>query len=386
MNNNIPLFLEIKNEYTEHLVDTLTPYIYEGINSVYRGAVKAAEDSNATDKTLIIFQKLLQSVATWNQIKIDEETNRIKQLSNTSDYLDDLVKAVIKSNIILLAYSNTISNIIGQSFYNNLSTSSFVHRCYTECAKDAHNNPYLFYHDVSPMDLKRNQIIIQQNIQTAITRAIRKILPISMILKEYLVNSINIFNEPPKVELIGGPSNETQAGGIGPTNPPGVGGPVGGLGVGGPVVDPKLDKEVMNMIKSEHGKSDKQKVKDIMNLDKIINSIDKPKLSEHHIKNLATKEPVSTSAHPHNQKLTKSDKDVLNIDFDKEKTVEGSTKESTPQTSISNKPQPKLNAGIHKVGYEASERVDPENVNIIEDYGDGQNGGWKNKKGMKKKV
>lgn len=376
--NNIALFLEIKNEYTEHLVDTITPFIYEGINSIYRGAVKAAEDSNATDKTLIIFQKLLQSVATWNQIKIEEETNRIKQLSNTADYLDDLVKAVIKSNIILLAYSNTISNIIGQSFYNNLSTASFIHRCYTECAKDAHNNPYLFFHDVNPMDLKRNQIIIQQNIQSAITRAIRKILPISMILKEYLVNSINIFNEPPKVELIGGPGNtaetQAQAGGVG--GPAGIGSTPPALG---PVIDSKLDKEVMNMIKSEHAKSDKQKVKDIMNIDKIINSIDKPKISEHQIKQIISNREPASSSHPHNQKLTKSDKDILNIDFDKEDTVEGSTKESTPQTSISNKPQPK------KMGYEASERVDPDNVNIIEDYGNGQNGGWKNKKGMKKR-
>ena len=370
--NNIPLFLEIKNEYTEHLVDTLTPYVYEGLNSIYRGAVKAAEDSNATDKTLIIFQKLLQSVATWNQIKIDEEANRIKQLSNTADYLDDLVKAVIKSNIILLSYSNTVSNVIGQSFYNNLSTSSFVHRCYTECAKDAHNNPYLFYHDANPLDLKRNQIIIQQNIQSAITRAVRKILPISMILKEYLVNSINIFNEPPKVELVGGPQPavEGQAGGIGPIAPPLAPGIV--PMVAGIVNDPKLDKEVMNMIKSEHAKSDKQKVKDIMNLDKIINSIDKPK-----VPHIPKAEPEPTS--PHNQKLTKSDKNILNIDFDKEKTVEGSTKESTPQTTISNKPQPKL------AGYEASERVDPDKVDIIEDYGNGQNGGWKNKKGSKKK-
>jgi len=109
-----------------------------------------------------------------------------------------------------------------------------------------------------------------------------------------------------------------------------------------------------------------------MNLDKIMNSIDKPKPPQ-----ILKAEPEPTS--PHNQKLTKSDKNILNIDFDKEKTVEGSTKESTPQTTISNKPQPKL------VGYEASERVDPDKVDIIEGYGNGQNGGWKNKKGAKKK-
>ncbi|MCJ7637285.1 MAG: hypothetical protein MUO21_07330 [Nitrososphaeraceae archaeon] len=200
---NVTLFREIKNEYTEHLVDTLTPFIYEGLVSFYKEAVNISEDTKNRDKVLLIFQKLLQHIDGWTQHKIDEETNRIKQMSGTSEYLDDLVRSVIKSNIILLTYSNNVSNIVAQTFYNTLSTSNLVHRCYIECAKDAHNNPFLFYHDVEPMDLKRNQILIEKNIQNAIIRGIRKILPIGLILKEYLANTVNIIYEPPHVELIG---------------------------------------------------------------------------------------------------------------------------------------------------------------------------------------
>lgn len=190
----ITLFLEIKNEFTEQLSDILTPFIWEGMNSIYKSAASDAMKSENEDKTLLIFQKYLQKVATWNQLQIDEETLRIKTASKTIDYLDDLVKAVIKSNITLLTYSNTETTTISQNFYDTLKTSSFIHLCYIECAKDAHNNPYLFYHDVSPMDLKRNQLVIHQNIEQSIHKAVKKMLPLKIILNEYLSSRLQITN------------------------------------------------------------------------------------------------------------------------------------------------------------------------------------------------
>ena len=171
---NVALFIEIKNEYTEHLVDTISPFICEGFISIYKDACKMAEQANAKDKTLNTFQVLLHQIEKWNQIRIQAETTRIKQSSGTNEYLDDLVKAVIKSNIILLSYSNNISNIIAQTFYNNFSTANFIHRCYVECAKDAYNNPFIFYHDVSEMEYKRNQMLVEQMIDHGIVRAVQK--------------------------------------------------------------------------------------------------------------------------------------------------------------------------------------------------------------------
>ena len=379
---NVALFLEIKNEYTEHLVDTLTPYIYEGLSSIYKKAVELAKESDRDDRTLLIFQKLLQSVNSWNQLNIEEETNRIKQLSNTADYLDDLVKAVIKSNVILLAYSNSISNMIGQTFYNGLTTSTFIHRCYTECAKDAHNNPYLFFHDVAPMDFKRNQIIIQQHVQSAIVKAIRKILPISMILKEYLINSINIINEPPKVELMGMPAgpmeNIVPVDTLPKADPSRI--------ASEKKLNPGLEKEVMKIIRSEGIKSDKEKIQAIMNIDKLITSMEPNRQEEFSSKRVLS----SISKHrnpelmiaPHlleqddnndddafNANLGPSDRKVINIDFDAQPTVEGSTNKKTLSgTSMSGKPAPKY-TNANRMYTETSERIDPNKVNLIEDYG-----------------
>jgi hypothetical protein len=369
---NVTLFLEIKNEYTEHLVDTLIPYIYEGLTSIYKEAVKLANEINREDNILIIFQKLLQSIITWNQMKISDETNRIKQLSNTSEYLDDLIKAVIKSNIILLTYSNSISNTIGQNFYNSLTTSTFVHRCYTECGKDAHNNPYLFFHDVNPMDYKRNQIIIQQHIQAGIVRAVRKILPISVILKEYLINSINIIQEPHKIELLERPTKKLASDNK---------------------IDPNLEKEMMKLIKSENCKSDKQKIQTMMNIDKLITSIKQPanvsstKRSVNKMssikKNVESELPFLLENDEdvddfENAKLGKSDKKIIDIPLGVE-SVGNEIKRSVSGTSFTSRPMPNIDKPMtndkqmsnidDRPNPETSERIDPNKVNLIEDYG-----------------
>lgn len=327
---NVPLFLEIKNEYTDHLTDVLYPHIYEGINSIYKAAVKVAEDSGKPDSILAIFQKLLQDVANWNQVKIEEETNRIKQASGTSEYLDDLIKAVFKSNIILLCYSNTISNNIAQTFYNNFSTSSFIHRCYVVCAKDAHNNPFLYYHDVSPMDVKRNKIIIDQNMQSAISRAIRTMLPISLILKEYLVNSINIIEEPPKY-----------------------------LPLSDKKVEPKLEQQIKNIIEKDSKLSEQERIKAVIGIEHAFNNVNN--------------KPPGISDNPANANLGQT-----------AKIFKSEAKQPLPPvataTSLSNgiykvnpnpPPQPQQVAPTNKFvgGGELSERVDPTKINYIENYG-----------------
>jgi hypothetical protein len=349
---NVSLFLEIKEEYTRHLIDTLTPFIYEGLTSIYKKAVDSAHQSGEETKTLLVFQKMLQTVNGWSQQRIDDETNRIKVQSNTSTYLDDLVKAVIKSNIILLSYSNTISNMIGPAFYDNFTTGMFIHRCYTECAKDSHNNPYLFYHDVSPMDVKRNQIIIQQNIENSIVKAIRKVLPISMILKEYLINSVNIINSPAKVELIGA-----------------AGAPIG---IPPPVVppvkeerlDPLVEEKIMAAVASDHQKTDQEKIKAMMNMEKIITSMT-PKRNYSPISSLPERHSINETDNVINRHLHSSDQLLMDINFDKTHSSNNPGRSHTSNLSISMMPM----ANAKKKQMPLTSEINPSEAEFIEEYG-----------------
>lgn len=369
---NVSLFLEIKNEYTEHVLDTLTPYIQEGLMSIYYKAFEDASRANDTGKTLMIFQKYLKAIEEWPQTRIDDETQRIKINSNTTQYFDDLIKALIKTHIILLTYSNNISNVIAETYYNNFSVNSFVHKCYIECAKHAYNNPYLFFHfDVSPLDVKRNNIIIENNIRDGIVRAVRKSLPISSILKEFLLNSVNIIPEPPKVELLGLPQSNNQINlPVIPVQP--IPAPVALPSAPEPSnkIDPQLEREVLQIIQSEHNQTEKDKIRQIMKLDHIITSIDHGK----HVNTdneFKLNQSDTRDRNPLNMGLAPSEKKVININIGRTPTKPSPKQLSA--TSVSNRPVAANNRGALD---ELSEQIDPSKIKPIENYGvPVQNGG-----------
>jgi hypothetical protein len=98
-----------------------------------------------------------------------------------------LVKAVIKSHIIVLAYS--VKNkkiIIDKKEHEKVETKTFIHKCYVECSKLFYDHPLLFWHDLPNNEKKDNQRIIYQLIKIGIKNAIKKVLPMKLILDAYL--------------------------------------------------------------------------------------------------------------------------------------------------------------------------------------------------------
>jgi hypothetical protein len=188
------VWLEIKKEFEANLVGILYPYIYEGIRCMYNFAKKKAIQNNKENNIISIFQKYLESIRDWDIDMVIDETHRIKKESGTEHFLDKLVRAVIETQIILLTCSNKVSPSICTHFFDNFSSSILIHKCYIECGKDAYNNPFLYYHGCHPIEYKRNQILIGQYIQEGITRAIKKVLPLGLILDEFLENSSKMFN------------------------------------------------------------------------------------------------------------------------------------------------------------------------------------------------
>jgi hypothetical protein len=197
---DISLFLERKEKYTNHLVDTITPFIYEGLKAIYEDAVKLGQKDK--DKIIIIFQKILLNIPKWNSELVQNETMRIKTKSCAIEYFDDLFRAVIKSHIVLLASSDKINQKITPTFYENLSVESFIHRCYIESSKESFNHAYLYYHEVSAVEYKRNQSSIIVSIRSCIYKAIDRTLPFKTILQEYLSAPITYPNQQQIVQPI----------------------------------------------------------------------------------------------------------------------------------------------------------------------------------------
>lgn len=182
--------VETKNEYTTHLSNILTPLIFEGLQSIYRDAMKNSTD----DDILKVFQSFLRGVPKWNQVMIDTETNRIINSSKSYGWLNDLIKATLKANLVILMYNPTCKKQekIDPAFYQNIKTSDFIHKVYIECARELWNNPYLLKHDYEPLEIKRNQRDCMHIIKDCIKEAVRKLLPVKHILQIYLGEEIDI--------------------------------------------------------------------------------------------------------------------------------------------------------------------------------------------------
>ena len=183
--------VETKNEYTIQLINILSPHIYEGFESIYTESKKIIKKGEEK-KLLKAFQQFIKRIPDWNTNLIENETIRIRNASRC-DFLHNLLKAVIKANIILLSNSNsTSSKSVIEKKYFDISLNKFIHRCYVECARQFYNAPYLFYHDMKPIDRKRNQRDCYDIIKNSIKEAIRKILPVQHILNKYLGDNLKL--------------------------------------------------------------------------------------------------------------------------------------------------------------------------------------------------
>lgn len=185
--------VETRNEYTIQLVNILSPLLYEGFDSIYKDTV-SLKNNNPTNKVLKTFQQFIKKIPSWNENIIKIETHRILSQSRC-DWLLDLVKAIIKSNIILLSSNGIHSNFKVDETYLDISLPNFIHTCYIECARQFYSMAYLFSKDFRPIDRKKNQKECLNVIDLCIREAIRKNLPVHNILKQYLGLEIPQNNE-----------------------------------------------------------------------------------------------------------------------------------------------------------------------------------------------
>jgi hypothetical protein len=174
---NINLLIEVKKEYTEMLHNILTPVIYDGIKSIYNKAKKSSDNMSA----LKTFQILLKNIPKWSDEIIQKEVERIITSTVKYSWFIDLLKAVFKANLSILTVGK-----IDESVYNEINMYDFIHNIYIECAREFWNNPFLLFDEVPPIDQQRNKLLSYNLIEKASNNALRKSLPMKLILNTYL--------------------------------------------------------------------------------------------------------------------------------------------------------------------------------------------------------
>lgn len=177
------VLVDAKNEYTIRIINILSPLILEGLNSIY---LKAKECSG-NENVLKIFQSFLKRIPKWEPELLSFEINRIKTNCKNYELLYDLIRAALKANLLILIYTpEQAKPNIDSSYYKDLDFGKFIHDIYIECARDIWNNPYLFYHNYPPIEIKRNQRDTIALVKNCIEESIRKSLPLKHVLEIYL--------------------------------------------------------------------------------------------------------------------------------------------------------------------------------------------------------
>lgn len=178
--------VEAKKEYTGYLVSTLTPSMYSGFRDIFEQS-KRIINGNSVFKN---FQILMSNVPNWNNYMLDKEVNDITKETGC-DWLDNLITAVFVSYSKILT-SVKVGNYRPRNKRIDLKipdTTSFIHQCYVQAAREFYKNPILFLDDtniIRPDEILKNQTLAQSIIKDSILSTIRKLLPFRNILNEYL--------------------------------------------------------------------------------------------------------------------------------------------------------------------------------------------------------
>ena len=189
--------VSIKDIYEDSLFSILIPALYEGFQSIYKQAliyekkyIDAAKKNPDIENpgVLILFQNFIKQIPNLNTHRIRSETDRIKSSTKSADIFDDLVKAVVKANIILLTYNvdHKRKNLLQTRYHENIIVHDFIHSCYIQCARNFFGCVELFYHKLEPVEINQNKRICYKIIRESISESIRLMLPMKEILLEYI--------------------------------------------------------------------------------------------------------------------------------------------------------------------------------------------------------
>lgn len=168
--------IELKHEYTTQLINTLSPVILEGLQSLYTTARNSSEKTNI----LKTFQSLLKRIPNWDYNMINKELARIELQTKKTPWIFQLIQAVFKINMLMYNLNPS------ENLKNELNIGQFVHFVYIECAREFWMDPFLFYDEYPSYEVKRNYLEIIKKVGYSIENAVRRLLPMGMILDKFL--------------------------------------------------------------------------------------------------------------------------------------------------------------------------------------------------------
>ena len=175
------VYSEAKGEYTKQLITFIVPSFHRFFMEILQ---QASQEEPQSKRQLWKFQELLSQIPEWNMDKVQRETTRIQGLI-ACDYLEELLTAVFIAHTKVLT-AIRIGNKNKRVQITIPKLDHFLHRALSESSRLLWSSAYLFHNELSAIEKQKNHRQIEQLLQEGIQQAIRGLLPVKNILKDYL--------------------------------------------------------------------------------------------------------------------------------------------------------------------------------------------------------
>jgi hypothetical protein len=175
---NVATYSEARSEYTKQLATFIVPSLVGWFQQLW--------SRNAPNKSqcMALFQSECEEIPRWNQDRIHDEVRVLIERTGC-DYMEDLMTAVF------IAHTKVLTAVRLSKREKKLSITvpkldHFVHRVFRESARAFWKSPYLFMETGGVVDRQKNVLQIEALATEAITTAVRSMLPVKQILKDYM--------------------------------------------------------------------------------------------------------------------------------------------------------------------------------------------------------
>jgi len=175
---------ESTNEWSARLITILTPFVIDGLKSIFKDSVKACIANKEPNKYLMAFQIGISHIHKWNNETIENKKKQIYEKSGCN-YLEDLISCVHILQLKIL----TIMRVGHKQKKIDIDIpkiNDFIHKIYINVARKIFKNVYLFEINIDPLQIQKHDREIEIIVQECILTTIRENISIEEILRAYM--------------------------------------------------------------------------------------------------------------------------------------------------------------------------------------------------------
>jgi hypothetical protein len=175
---NVATYSEARSEYTKQLATFVVPALVGWFQQMW------ARNASDRRQCLALFQGECEEIPRWNTDRVHDEVRVLVERSGC-DYMEELVTAVF------VAHTKVLTAVRLSAKEKKLSITvpkldHFIHRIFREAARAFWKAPFLFMEAGTVVERQKNVLQIEALATEAITTAVRGLLPVKQILRDYL--------------------------------------------------------------------------------------------------------------------------------------------------------------------------------------------------------